>query len=294
MSDIPPVDTSELARVQRWFQAVLTDPAGIPAGVESAAARQEFPEDSVSVDTLLTGSSKLTPSDRLAVYANAYFARLVECLGEVFPILKRTLGEEVFTGFATDYLREHPSRAYTLHLLGARFPQFLAEGRPPRDEIDTPDWADFLVDLARFEWDLYEVFDGPGIEDTPRLDPTALAALDGPAGETARLIPAPCLRLFTGRFPVSDFYTHARAADPAVELEMPDPQPIHVAITRRDYVVRRLPLDPREYHLLDALVRGTPLGTALDTTAELESVEPVRIAGWFTRWAREDLFVGLE
>lgn len=287
-------DASELARIQRWFQGVISNPDGVAAGADSPEAQQEFPSATHPLESILTGSSKLDPADRIAVYANAYFARLVECLGEVFPILKRTLGVEGFDSFAVEYLKRNPSRSYTLHRLGEKFPEYLATTRPPREDPDTPDFADFLVDLARFELLLYEVFDGPGIEQGPRLDPARLAELDGPVAETARLLPAPCLRLFRSEFPVSDFYTVARETaegdNGSDELEFPTPEESFVAITRCNYVVRRLPLEPEEFALLQELMAGAPLNPSLERAAERDGLSETRISRWFARWAAEDLF----
>jgi hypothetical protein len=287
-------DATELARIQRWFQGVISNPDGVAAGADSPEAQNEFPSATHPLESILTGSSKLDPADRIAVYANAYFARLVECLGEVFPILKRTLGAEGFDGFAVEYLKGNPSRSYTLHRLGEKFPEYLAASRPPREDANTPDWADFLVDLARFELVLYEVFDGPGIEQGPKLDPARLAELDGPVAETARLLPAPCLRLFRSEFPISDFYTEARQADDGdVDgLEFPEPRESFVAITRCNYVVRRLPLEREEFVLLQELMTGAPLNPSLERAAERDALSESRISHWFARWASEDLFTG--
>ena len=289
-----PADASELARIQRWFQAVVSHPDGAAAGASSPEAEMEFGSGAEALESVLTGSSKLDPADRIAVYANAYFARLVDCLGEVFPILKRALGAEAFDGFAVEYLRENPSRSYTLHRLGLRFPEFLASTRPPRDDPSVPDWADFLVDLARFELELYEVFDGPGIESGPRLDAAQLEVLDSPAAGTAQLVPAPCLRLIESSFPVSEFYTQARAAAPDVELEFPGPQPSWMALTRRDFVVRRVPLAAGEYVLLKQLKEGAPFGPTLEAAAEREGLDEEVVGAWFARWACEELFVGVD
>jgi hypothetical protein len=151
-----------------------------------------------------------------------------------------------------------------------------------------------LVDLARFELELYEVFDGPGIESGPRLEAAQWELLNGPAAETARLVPAPCLRLVETAFPVSEFYTQARAAAPDAELEFPEPQPSWVALTRRDFVVRRLPLAAEEFALLKQLKEGAPFGPTLEAAAEREGLDEEVVGAWFARWAREELFVGVD
>ena len=59
-------------------------------------------------------SQALTALERLAIYGHAYYARLLECLREEFPVLKHALGEELF-----DELRRRVSGAISLAELHA-------------------------------------------------------------------------------------------------------------------------------------------------------------------------------
>jgi hypothetical protein len=43
-------------------------------------------------------------AQRLRIYADAYRLRLVEVLGNDFPVTRDALGEEAFAGFAERYL----------------------------------------------------------------------------------------------------------------------------------------------------------------------------------------------
>jgi hypothetical protein len=61
--------------------------------------------------------------DRLAIYGTAYYARLLECLLEEFPVLVHALGEELFDAFAVGYLQKYPSRSYTLNDLATNIPR---------------------------------------------------------------------------------------------------------------------------------------------------------------------------
>lgn len=92
--------------------------------------------DLADVEGVLARSNVLGPLDRLAVYGHAYFARLLDCLREEYPVLKHALGDEAFDAFATGYLQEHPSRSYTLFELGAKFPDFLRDTRPAAETAD--------------------------------------------------------------------------------------------------------------------------------------------------------------
>ena len=276
---VPP-EGPELDVVQQWFQAVISHPGGVAEGVGSEEAKRRLPVGEVGA--VIAPSRNLTPEERLGIYAHAYYARLLECLADSFPMLGRALGQEVFASFAFEYLQLYPSRSYTLDRLGEDFPRFLAETRPDRDVADpaadatdtadadgmAPDWPDFLIDLARLEWAIAKVFDGPGVEFQPLLQPEDLEALGPERFAAAQLKPVVCLRLLTFRYPVNAYYTAARQAAEDEEIPLPDPAPEHVALTRTDFVVRRYSLTPTQHALLQALAGGAPVAEAIAAAAE--------------------------
>ena len=120
----------DLGQIQRWMQAAIMHPVGVEEGIASAEARRHIDIGPDEAETVVTRSRALTAMDRLAIYGYAYYARLLECMREEFPVLKHALGEEVFDAFAVGYLQQYPSRSYTLFQLAANFPQYLAETRP--------------------------------------------------------------------------------------------------------------------------------------------------------------------
>ena len=98
----PGVPPEDVDRLQRWFQAVVTNPDGVNAGADSAEAQRLIQLAPGQLEKVVTRSRALSAAERLAIYANAYHTRLLECLGEVYPMLKRGLGEEAFEGAAVD------------------------------------------------------------------------------------------------------------------------------------------------------------------------------------------------
>jgi hypothetical protein len=241
----PPASLREL---QAWLQAAISEPRGVLASAGEAEIEQQ-----------VTPSGKLTSAQRLGVYQNAYFARLVDCLGEMLPAVKQTIGDEAFAELAMAYLVRHPSQSYTLNRLGDAFVTFVRETRPPRDS-DEPDWADFLADLARMELAIDEVFDGPGHEGEAPPGPELFASIPPERVAEVRFQLTPSLLVLAFEFPINDFYSHFRAGE---EEPLPLPAPTYLALFRRDYVVRRLPLALGEHALLAALAAGEKLGEAL-------------------------------
>jgi Putative DNA-binding domain len=283
-----------LDAIQRWMQSVIMNPHGVASGIESDEARQVIDVGTEQVEGVVTRSHNLTALERLDIYHRAYFSRLIECLRDEFPALVHALGEETFDAFALGYLQKYPSRSYTLNHLGTRFPQHLAETRPPEDD-DGPSWPDFLIDLATLELTFGEVFDGRGVEGQPLLGVEQLQALDPEQWLLSRLVPVPCLRLLTARFPVNKYY---RAFRKKKEPAIPQPSATYLAITRRQFVVRHYQFPRLQHLLLSALVSGQTVGDAIRTTADAAGPQLSRLAGllhkWFRNWTAEGFFLALE
>jgi hypothetical protein len=283
--------------VQRWFQAVITHPDGVEGGAESEEAQRLIRLKRGELEAVIGRSRDLTAAERMGIYANAYYARLLECLAAYFPMLQKTLGEEIFEGFAFEYLQQYPSKSYTLDRLGENFARFLEETRPEPEEWEEPGavgWPDFLIDLAVLEHAINRVFDGPGVEGQPLLTAEALRSFPAERFAEARLVPVPCLRLLTFRFPVNAYYTAIRRAEEGEEVPVPDPEPEHLALTRRDFVVRRYPLNSAQHALLEKILAGAPVGEALAAAAETSGLEDDALAAelqsWFRLWVAEGFF----
>ncbi|MES2998376.1 MAG: DNA-binding domain-containing protein [Pseudomonadota bacterium] len=64
--------------------------------------------------------------DRLAVYADAYYLRLIDALQKEYPLLVKYLGEEAFEALSEVYIDEYPSRFYSINDFTKQLPDFLA------------------------------------------------------------------------------------------------------------------------------------------------------------------------
>jgi hypothetical protein len=291
MANRPP---QPLDVIQRWMQSVIVHPEGVTAGIQSASRAGEIEQGADRVDELICRSRAQTSIERLEVYSNAYKARLIEVLIGEYPAFVHALGEEAFVGLASGYLEVHPPASYTLGELGRSFADYLLETRPPNESEDgSPDWADFLIDLARLERCYSEVFDGPGIEELPPLDSERFRHLSPEQWITCRLVAAPCLRLAVYRFPVHEYASAVRQQQ---EPESPIAEVTRLAIHRREYVVRRTAIDAIQFGLLTRLVEGASIGQALEQLIEANSQAVVtadELSAWFRDWAAAGFFIGL-
>lgn len=274
-----------LSALERWMFTVITDAGGVAAGAETAACESRNSE-SAPLSRVVHETTEWRAEDRLQVYWNAYLIRLQACLRAEFPTLHSTLGDEAFDEFAAGYLQTHPSTSYTLGRFGSRLSEYLAATRPRR-ATNEPDWADFLIDLAAFEWTLSEVFDGPGIEHVPPLAVPNLAELAPDELLQLRFETAPCLRLCLSRFPVHAFHTQARAGHAPV---VPPAQRTYLAVTRRNFVVQHYELCAAECRVLERLVLGCTLGESLASLDSEAGDAAMQLAEWFQRWSHAGFF----
>lgn len=283
----------QLDQIQRWMQAVITWPGEIQEGMASPEAQSAIPLSPDELENVITRSSQLTSQERIGIYANAYYARLLDCLSEEYPALVQALGETAFGAFCMQYLQTCPSTSYTLGDLGARFPQFLAESKPAAEEAGVPDWTDFLVEVATLERVYSEVFDGPGIEQTPILSPEKLNTISPEEWPDLKLQLAPCFRMCQFQFPVHEYITSVRKAEAPT---MPDPEITYLAITRRNYIVRREAISEPEYFLLSRLQQGQKVGEAIAELAEAKLLAPEDLVAhlhqWFQHWTAAAFIIG--
>ncbi|QDT93540.1 HvfC/BufC N-terminal domain-containing protein [Gimesia algae] len=282
----------KLDQIQRWMQTVISAPGGIEAGIASEEAQREIPLTDDQLESVITRSSQQTSQERIGIYANAYYARLLECLSEEYAALVAAMGTAAFGAFSMQYLQKYPPASYTLGELGARFPRFMEESRPePQSNAGTPDWTDFLIELATLERVYSEVFDGPGIEKQALLTAETLNTVTPEVWPDLVLQLAPCFRLLKLQFPVQEFITSTKRGEtPAI----PDPKTTCLAITRRDYIVRRAAISEAEFFLLSRLQQGKKVGEAIHDFAEAGLMEADQLAGqlhvWFKQWTESAYF----
>jgi hypothetical protein len=70
----------------------------------------------------------------------------------------------------------------------------------------------------------------------------------------------------------------------------PAPQEQHLALTRRDFVVRRTELSAGQFALLSALKQGGTVGEAIAAALAVEDFVPEQIRDWFDAWTAGGFF----
>ncbi|MEO6952989.1 MAG: DNA-binding domain-containing protein [Polyangia bacterium] len=228
--------------------------------------------DSHDPTTLLSqvrGDARASAEARIGIYASMYVARLVEVLGEVYPLTARWLGDEVDDVF-TEYVRTHPSRSPSLRAYGDRLADFLE----PRGAV---------ASLARLEWERYDVFDAA---DDALLTRDRLASLPPDAYATLELRAIRASVLYTCDHDAAALF----AAEAAVDAEA---TPTTLLVWRDPPQVFHRVVGAKEAELLQMVQRGTTLGLLCDALATDEPDENTaqEAFAFVGRWLADHLLV---
>jgi hypothetical protein len=153
---------SDLNRVESLLYRLITAPAGVAEGLA-----HEKSLTSGGLAQVITGDERLSAEERVDIYANMYFYRLLDVLKEDFPATVAMLGVERFHNLVTGYLIEYPPAHFSVAYAGEHLADFLCD-HPLREEFP------FVADLAELERVLIEVFHAP---DAMPLDAERMRAI---------------------------------------------------------------------------------------------------------------------
>ena len=213
---------------------------------------------------------------RLRIHGDAYRLRLLEVLGNDFPVTKALLGEDAFDAAALDYIHSHPSTHPSLRHFGHAFANWLQRHtRRPRG----------LHALARFEWTQGLVFDAA---DADALTLDAIASLAADAWPMLRLHLQPSVRMLALACNAPALVdAHARGeALPALR----DAPAAEWLLWRHDGDVHWRRLDADEADLLQAIAKGECFGQLCERASAFHPDDgPLRAASLLKRWLADGL-----
>lgn len=195
------------------------------------------------------------------IYRNHGTATLTGALGDIYPVVRRLVGDAFFDFAAHRYLREYLPADGNLHDYGDRFAPFLAGFEPARAVA-------CLADVARLEWAWHRAFHAAEAELLPlsalaRVDPGEYPALRFVLHPSVSLVasPYPLLRIWQVNQPEFE-------GDQTVDLAEGGAR---LLVIRRGLTVEIEPLGHAEFVLLSALADGSTLECA---TAAAAAVQP--------------------
>ncbi len=239
--------------------------------------------DSSAITGAVVDAPPLPAAQRLAIYGNAYVARLIDALGETYPVLRAVLGDEDFGALGREFIAAHPSVHRSIRWYGAELAQFVAE-RPPFSE------QPIFAELALLEWTLAEVFDAADAACVTRAE---LAALEPAAWSTLQLQFHPSLKRLQLCWNTVPVWRAMNRDERPPDPKCAEPTPWLLWRQNFQNLFRSMSAD--EAAALDAARSGKTFAELCEVlTAWLPAKEvPLRAAGLLGGWADTDLLVAL-
>ena len=245
-------------------------------------------------NALIKPNDRMTSFERLQIYNQQYWFRILASLSEDFPGLRSLIGERKFEKLAVAYLNECPSESFTLRNLGSRLEAWLRKHPEYIAGVER-----VAIDMVRLEWADIEAFDEPEL---PRFTPDDSGKL---SGDTVFRL-QPHLHLLDVAYPVDDLLFRIRGLDSKSDTvsnavlkfphksrirrsSLPRPRKVYLAVYRLNGTVYFKRLTRDAFALLQALGEGKPLEKAIEasllrTRRNVDHVS-AQLQEWFQDWS---------
>lgn len=151
-----------LLEVQKWFGAVISSPLEqedliSPVSPSGNSIREE-------ASAFIVPSEGLEPFERIQIYNQQYWWRLLTILQDAFPCVVRLFGYHDFNDLiAVPYLARYPADDWSLNTLGSKLVSWI-------EEFYHADDKSLVLDAARLDYAYQVIF---FVSDHPRLDATS-------------------------------------------------------------------------------------------------------------------------
>ena len=206
---------------------------------------EEDPNANPTLSESLIGGPTLDVGTGLAIYHNAYKARLLEVLRNDFPTILHWMGDEEFDRLAAAYIRQFPSAHFSLRWLGKGFEGFVHEHLVP--EQSAP-----LAELIALEWAFTLAFDAPA---AAPLTVEAMATLAAEEWPELRVRAVPSMQWLKCRFNSLSLWRSVKE-----EAEFPDSEALEIPqiclIWRNELICNYRSLDPPQASALAGLLNS--------------------------------------
>ncbi len=222
----------DLGRLQEILYSLIAAPTGVAEGLAQVGISRVD-----GLDRLVASDDRMTPVERVEIYAQAYFYRILDVLKEDFPATLAVADADNFHNLVTGYLIDHPPTEPSIYFAGQHLAAYLAT-------YPLSEHFPYLADLARLERMALESFHAA---DAIALDADAMRAI--PPGEwpAVRMRSHPATRLMESAWRVDSVL---RAIEDNATWRPPDREPVTIVVWRRAARVSFRAAEPGECEAL--------------------------------------------
>ncbi|MBT8434437.1 MAG: DNA-binding domain-containing protein [Gammaproteobacteria bacterium] len=223
---------------------------------------------------------------RLGTYYNAYRIRLIDCLAVDYPALEKYLGREAFENMALDYLQHFPSCHASVRWFGENLPAFLGDVYRGKE-------AEFLEEMARYEWAQTTVFDAADSVHLLQLEDMATVPVDAWPGLTLKFKPALIWLDLLWNVPLIE---NALDSGTRVPQKQRDDFPRRWMLWRRELKIQWRSLEVHEAWAIEQAANGANFAAICEGLLEWIDEQQVALAaaGLLKQWVGDQLVLKLD
>jgi hypothetical protein len=230
------------------------------------------------VEALVRGDDQLSAIERIGIYADAYFFRLLDCLSEEFPATLAVLEADNFAALARGYLLMYPPTE----------PSILSAGRYLADFVGNHPFAErwpFIAELARLERAVLDVFHAP---DALALDVAALRAVPSEEWPAVKLRTHPAVEIVHCEWRIADVL---QAVEEGRKWNDPPREEASVLVWRQNALVYYRNLEPLERDAVVSVAEGASFAAICEAVAAgAEETNHVALIGrLMARWLADGI-----
>jgi hypothetical protein len=235
------------------------------------------------LEALVRGDERLSAAERIDIYTNAYFYRMLECLGEDFPATLAAVGTDNFADLVKEYLLEHPPTEPSILYAGLYLADFL------NDHPLAERWP-FIADLARLERAALDVFHAA---DASALALETLNAVPSEEWPALRLRTHPAVEIVHSEWRIADVL---HTVEQGREWTAPEHAGTSVLVWRQNALVNYRNLEPVERDALAIVAKGASFAAACEAVAVgVEEPDRVTLIGQLmARWLADGIIMAAD
>lgn len=212
-----------------------------------------------SLKNSFMANSEFAKEQRFAIYQNNVFYSLTNALGDLYPVVKKLVGDDFFTGTATYYLRQNPPKQAAMVHFGHDFVAFLAD-------FEHTKTLDYLAPVAQLELHQHLAYHAADI------DPLAVDHIASITPEellNKKVNFHPSLLLLNSPHPALTIWeTNQDNKNEKKDVHLNEPQ--WILTVRQDYKVTNFIIDQTSYIFFNELQHGNTIGEAITLALEQE------------------------
>jgi hypothetical protein len=283
----------KLKKTQMWFGSIISRPIDEDSKMNPISPSGNPME--IEACDFIKPSPTLRPAERIEIYNQQYWWRLLSVLHETFPMVTRLFGYHDFNRMiAIPYLVKYPPNDWSLNVLGNQMESWIQDDYQEDDK-------QLILDAARIDFAFNDCFCS---EQKPLITTQSLPdANDASSLMHKKIYLQPYVRLFELDYDLLEFRLEFLKQEPDYWIDHDFPQLkqekhyYFLIFRNKEFNIEWFGLSEGEYHLLNYIKSGATIDEAcewLETQGESiyqEATENLHL--WLQKWiVRQILSLG--